>query len=1169
MSRFFRFVPWVLGWIGLAVLPGSTAQGQTASLVADLNTTGQGSMNFQPRFLVAADGKLFFNAVDASSNTLGLWATDGTPAGPELLCGEVCGQSPPLGVLGGAMLFAQSFNPIWRSDGTRVGTFPLAGSDATSGYLPLGGKLYFQHCGEQPTCGLYQTDGTVAGTGPVDTVDTGYPSTGIPAEQALAGSKIYFLGRSGGADVLRVYAAGSGGSAVVAVLPGAASVLTGVGNRLFFLAPAAASQPAQIWTSDGTPAGTAPVAAGPPAFTSPGPFHPAAGRVYFAASDSANGRQIWTSDGTAAGTRRVTGIHHATVLEIDFDAILAVVGRNLAFLVTDAAGARELWATSGTPESTLRLTAAKVVVGYPFVNLYPAGDHLLFAVTDQTGQRLWSTDGTPAGTGVFRGLCSGDCTLLTPLAPGTHGFYLAARDPHLGTALYQTDGTGPGTRRVTPYGAPDFPDVPLLTVAEEGSRTFFFVYPSGHPELWVSDAGGTRLVHDLQGPAPSADPEHLTALGNRLFFTACDGSARDLWRTEGSADTTVRLAPLAGVDCHAGAADDFAKLVATSNALYLLSPLDGKLVRTDGTAAGTVELATLPGLQSVVPALFLDHPWFALEDDTGPSPRVSLWTSDGTPAGTVPALSLPVGVSGLSDLTAVGGALYWNAFEPGLRSSQLWRSDGTQAGTRKITSFTGPDQAVGLTQVGSSLYFVLHGGNSEGSLWKTDGTLFGTSLVVGADVIGQAHDLRELNGALYFLSFESTPTSPTALLWRSDGTAAGTVLLRTFAAATGAETMVVFAGRLFLVVDDGQHGPELWASDGTAAGTVLVRDIAPGPVGSRPLGLTAAANRLFFSADDGVHGRELWTSDGTAAGTRLVEDLAPELPSSSPAGFTATADRLYFAADDGFRGRELWALPLAGAGNTTGCLPTDPHLCLNGNRFQVEITWTDFQGNTGMGHAVALTADTGYFWFFDPANVETVVKVLDARALDGAFWVFYGALSSVRYTMTVTDTQTGLTRRYENLAGQLASVGDTAGFGPLGAYAARTVTPSAAAPAWTAARSAVVATPCIAGPTRLCLQGNRFAVEAAWKDFQGNTGTGTAIPLSGDTGYFWFFAPTNVEVVAKVLDGRALGGKFWFFYGALSNVEYTLTVTDTETGAVKTYKNPSGQFASVADTSAF
>jgi hypothetical protein len=101
------------------------------------------------------------------------------------------------------------------------------------------------------------------------------------------------------------------------------------------------------------------------------------------------------------------------------------------------------------------------------------------------------------------------------------------------------------------------------------------------------------------------------------------------------------------------------------------------------------------------------------------------------------------------------------------------------------------------------------------------------------------------------------------------------------------------------------------------------------------------------------------------------------------------------------------------------------------------------------------------------------------------------------------------------------------------------------------------------------LNGGRFAVEAAWKDFQGKTGTGTAVPLSADTGYFWFFAPTNVEVMTKVLDGTGLNGKFWLFYGALSNVEYTLTVTDTRTGVVKTYRNPSGQFGSVADTGAF
>jgi hypothetical protein len=94
----------------------------------------------------------------------------------------------------------------------------------------------------------------------------------------------------------------------------------------------------------------------------------------------------------------------------------------------------------------------------------------------------------------------------------------------------------------------------------------------------------------------------------------------------------------------------------------------------------------------------------------------------------------------------------------------------------------------------------------------------------------------------------------------------------------------------------------------------------------------------------------------------------------------------------------------------------------------VEIAWKDFQGHLGVGHAVPLTADTGYFWFFDPANVETVVKVLDARSLNQAFWVFYGALSSVEYTLTVTDTQTGAVKTYTNASGNLASAADTGAF---------------------------------------------------------------------------------------------------------------------------------------------
>ncbi|HEX5718606.1 MAG TPA: right-handed parallel beta-helix repeat-containing protein [Thermoanaerobaculia bacterium] len=239
-----------------------------------------------------------------------------------------------------------------------------------------------------------------------------------------------------------------------------------------------------------------------------------------------------------------------------------------------------------------------------------------------------------------------------------------------------------------------------------------------------------------------------------------------------------------------------------------------------------------------------------------------------------------------------------------------------------------------------------------------------------------------------------------------------------------------------------------------------------------------------------------------------------------------------------------------------------PSLCLNGDRFVAEVSWKDFQGNTGTGKAVSLTNDTGYFWFFDQANAELVVKVLDGRGVNGSFWVFYGSLSSVQYTLKITDTATGRVRTYTNPAGKMASTADT------GAFAASTVAPVVAFEEVVEPlelETAEAAT-CVPGPTDLCLNG-RFRVSLSWKT-QGSQGAGQAVPLTSDTGYFWFFQSSNVEVVVKVLDGRPLNGHFWVFYGALTDVEYKITVVDTQTGKQVVYTNPSGRMGSVGDTSA-
>lgn len=243
------------------------------------------------------------------------------------------------------------------------------------------------------------------------------------------------------------------------------------------------------------------------------------------------------------------------------------------------------------------------------------------------------------------------------------------------------------------------------------------------------------------------------------------------------------------------------------------------------------------------------------------------------------------------------------------------------------------------------------------------------------------------------------------------------------------------------------------------------------------------------------------------------------------------------------------------------CQANAETLCLSGGRFRVRAFWQDFQGNRGMGHAVGLTADTGAFWFFSPANLELAAKVVDGTDLNSAFWFFEGALTNVEHTVEVTDTSTGEVRTYFNPAGRFASAGDTSAF-PAENLAA---TGEALHPRPRAADGAG-STAC--GDGGLCLAG-RYRVEVSWRDFTGGSGTGQPIPLTHDTGAFWFFDAQNLELFTKVVDGTSLNGHTWFFYASLTNVEFTLTVTDTATGARRTYTNPPRTFASVGDTAAF
>jgi hypothetical protein len=111
---------------------------------------------------------------------------------------------------------------------------------------------------------------------------------------------------------------------------------------------------------------------------------------------------------------------------------------------------------------------------------------------------------------------------------------------------------------------------------------------------------------------------------------------------------------------------------------------------------------------------------------------------------------------------------------------------------------------------------------------------------------------------------------------------------------------------------------------------------------------------------------------------------------------------------------------------------------------------------------------------------------------------------------------------------------------------------------------------CLPESDVLCLNQDRFAVRVQWRDFQGGSGVGQAVPFRDDTGLFWFFHPENVELTVKVLEGCPVNGFFWVFVASGSTVEYEVRVTDTTRDETAIYRNALGQVPLlIPDTAAF
>ena len=297
------------------------------------------------------------------------------------------------------------------------------------------------------------------------------------------------------------------------------------------------------------------------------------------------------------------------------------------------------------------------------------------------------------------------------------------------------------------------------------------------------------------------------------------------------------------------------------------------------------------------------------------------WMTDGTAAGTrrVPGLD-GVAVTLFVTPVALGNALYFIGNDGG-HGAELWRTDGTPAGTgivKDIAPGRPGSRVQKPVEFRGALYFGADDGTHGYQLWKTDDAAGAVAVLDAPSVAGFA-GLAAAVDRLFFLAGSSSAPGAPWDLYASDGTARGTVLLRTFRGevphgcyyegCTGwpPGSFIELNGRAYFIASDGTSGLELWRTDGTPAGTVRVKDICPGACsgflysdgisfGDSPA-LQIVGGKLFFFADDGIHGMEPWTSDGTEQGTRLVRDIAPG-PDGSTYGieFTSDGDVAFFTA---------------------------------------------------------------------------------------------------------------------------------------------------------------------------------------------------------------------------------------------------------------------------------
>lgn len=493
--------------------------------------------------------------------------------------------------------------------------------------------------------------------------------------------------------------------------------------------------------------------------------------------------------------------------------------------------------------------------------------------------------------------------------------YFAATD-YRGSELWSTSGNAPGTILVKDINAGANSSNPSEFCAVD-DVLYFTAADSAHgTELWRTDgtSGGTYLVKDTESGEFSGcnSTNGMIAIDGKLYFVAKGANGTmDVWVSDGTTAGTQTLNPFS-----------------TNGTPNYFQNLNGKLVYSENNQVWIYDGINPAIVVYTVPSGFInsvvvhgDYAFFCGQYSTFGS---ELMKSDGTIAGTGLVKDIWPGSSSssVSNMISLNGMLLFSAID-GINGRELWTSDGTTAGTYMIKDIApgdiGPSNPYSsvpqdFTAAESYIYFQAYTPNEGRELWRTDGTAPGTVLVKDINTgIGYSKpaDFFYLDGTLYFQAFDSLHGIE---LWSTQPSALGASLVKDIYPgdeSSEPEYLVALNNKVFFAATTLDQGRELCKSNGIVTGTKLVKDIYGPTLSSADLdddNYAVMNGNYFFVANEGVKGYELWKSDGTSAGTKMVKNIYPGgvTDFTSPYYITNIAGTIYFGGNDSIHGYELW-----------------------------------------------------------------------------------------------------------------------------------------------------------------------------------------------------------------------------------------------------------------------